>query len=207
MTRRMSLHFVIVSMSSREKILQRISLNKPAATDLPAQYTFESGYDNTESKFVETLAAIYTEVIVVKNLGDLLAKVNEMYTVPNRATTIPALASWADFSLQVADPHDLEHVEIAVLRAEFGVAENGAVWISDDYLPHRALPFITQNLAFVIPRKDLVNNMHDAYMRLTETTGWGCFIAGPSKTADIEQSLVIGAHGARSMVIFLLEEG
>jgi L-lactate dehydrogenase complex protein LldG len=193
-------------MSSREKILQRISLNKPAATDLPGRYTFESLYENTEAKFVETLAAIYTEVVVVQNFDELLARVNEMYTGPNRATTIPALSPWADFSLQVADPHELEHVEIAIVQAEFGVAENGAVWISEEYLPHRALPFISQNLAFVIPRKALVNNMHDAYERLTETSGWGCFIAGPSKTADIEQSLVIGAHGARSMVIFLLEE-
>jgi L-lactate dehydrogenase complex protein LldG len=137
-------------------------------------------------------------VIVVKNKEALVAKVGELYaTVVNRATTIPELGAWADFSLNVSDPHELEMIEIAILQAEFGVAENGAVWISDQYLSHRALPFITQNLAFVIPRKALVNNMHDAYQRLQDTTGWGCFIAGPSKTADIEQSLVIGAHGAQ----------
>jgi L-lactate dehydrogenase complex protein LldG len=193
-------------MNSREKILQRIGLNKPDEVNLPDRLTFESNYDDIEAKFVETLAAIYTEVIVVRNSDDLLAKVQEMYTCLNRATTIPALSTWADFSLQVSDPHELELIEIAVLQAEFGVAENGAVWISDHYLPHRALPFITQNLAFVIQRADLVGNMHEAYNRLGETTGWGCFIAGPSKTADIEQSLVIGAHGARSMVIFLMDE-
>jgi L-lactate dehydrogenase complex protein LldG len=192
-------------MSSREKILERIKLNKPSATLLPEKYTFESNYNSTEAKFAETLAAIYTEVIVVQNEEELLQKVTAMFTKANRATTVPGLASWADFSLQVSDPHELEMIEIAVLQAEFGVAENGCVWISDNHLPHRVLPFITQNLAFVIPRKDLVNNMHEAYMRLKDTTGWGCFIAGPSKTADIEQSLVIGAHGARSMVIFLLE--
>ena len=193
-------------MSSREKILQQVKLNKPSGTVLPLQYTFESGYENTEAKFKEILQSIYTEVIVVATMADLKEKVDEMYAgVVNKATTIPELSSWADFSLQVSDPHELEMIEVAILQAEFGVAENGAVWISDNHLQHRILPFITQNLAFVIPRNALVNNMHDAYNRLSDTTGWGCFIAGPSKTADIEQSLVIGAHGARSMVIFLVE--
>ena len=193
-------------MSSRDRMLQQIKLNKPFETALPLQYTFDSGYEDTEAKFKEILDAIYTEVVVVGSLVELKQKVEEMYAgVVNKVTTIPELADWADFSLKVENPHELELIEVAILQAEFGVAENGAVWISDDYLTHRALPFITQNLAFVIPRNALVNNMHDAYERLTETTGWGCFIAGPSKTADIEQSLVIGAHGARSMVIFLVE--
>jgi L-lactate dehydrogenase complex protein LldG len=194
-------------MTSREKILQQIKLNKPAETQFPEVTRFDSLYENTEEKFIETLTAIYTEVIVVKDYAALAQKAEELYaSVVNRASTIPALSNWADFSLNDPDPHTLELIEIAILKAEFGVAENGAVWISDDHLSHRALPFITQNLAFVIPRSAIVNNMHDAYERLTETTGWGCFIAGPSKTADIEQSLVIGAHGARSLVIFLIEE-
>lgn len=193
-------------MSSRDSILSQIRQNKPEEVALPAVTTFASNFENTEDKFREMLAAIYTEVIVVKNLEELNRKAEELYgKVVNRATTIPALSAWADFSLNVSDPHELETVEIAIVQAEFGVAENGAVWISDQYLPHRVLPFITQNLAFVIPRNALVDNMHEAYVRLQDTLGWGCFIAGPSKTADIEQSLVIGAHGARSMVIFLLE--
>lgn len=194
-------------MTSRERILEQIRQNKPVALERPESIRFESGYQDTESKFIETLIAIYTEVIIVKSHAELAQKAEELYaSVVNRATTLPSLAGWSDFSLNIADPHELELIEIAIVEAEFGVAENGAVWISDKYLPHRALPFITQNLAFVIPRKALVNNMHDAYEKLSDTTGWGCFIAGPSKTADIEQSLVIGAHGARSMVIFLMDE-
>ncbi|TLV03623.1 LutC/YkgG family protein [Dyadobacter luticola] len=194
-------------MSARDSILQKIKENKPAASALPATLRYESFFENTEAKFRETLAAIYTEVFVVKDQAELAQKAEELFVnVTNRATSIPALANWADFSLNVADPHELETIEIAIVQGEFGVAENGAVWVSDHYLSHRALPFITQNLAFVIPRNSLMNNMHDAYERLKDTTGWGCFIAGPSKTADIEQSLVIGAHGARSMVIFLIEE-
>lgn len=193
-------------MSAREKILQQIKANKPDATQLPERFTFNSNFSDPEAKFTESLAAVYTEVIVVSGTDELKYKIGEMYDgVVNRATTIPELSDWADFSLNVSDPHELETIEVAILQAEFGVAENGAVWISDKYLPHRVLPFITQNLAFVIPRNSIVSNMHEAYQVLTDSTGWGCFIAGPSKTADIEQSLVIGAHGARSLVVFLVD--
>lgn len=193
-------------MSAREKILQQIKANKPDATQLPERFTFNSNFSDPEAKFTESLAAVYTEVIVVSGTDELKYKIGEMYDgVVNRATTIPELSDWADFSLNVSDPHELETIEVAILQAEFGVAENGAVWISDKYLPHRVLPFITQNLAFVIPRNSIVSNMHEAYKVLTDSTGWGCFIAGPSKTADIEQSLVIGAHGARSLVVFVVD--
>ena len=71
----------------------------------------------------------------------------------------------------------------------------------------RALPFIAQNLALVIHKKDVVATMHAAYERIGDADyGFGTFIAGPSKTADIEQSLVLGAHGPRSMTVFLVDE-
>lgn len=68
----------------------------------------------------------------------------------------------------------------------------------------RILPFVCQHLAIVLDSKDLVGNMHEAYGKIKPgSIGFGVFIAGPSKTADIEQSLVIGAHGPRSLTIFL----
>jgi L-lactate dehydrogenase complex protein LldG len=107
---------------------------------------------------------------------------------------------------QVADPHLLEGVDLAVVPAEFGVAENGAVWLTDRVLKERrAVLFVTQHLVLVVPAAELVHTMHDAYARLSlGAPGFGLFIAGPSKTADIEQALVIGAHGARSATIVLI---
>ena len=89
---------------------------------------------------------------------------------------------------------------------EFAVAENGAVWVPDQRMKHRVASFITQHLALIVPGDQIVHNMHQAYDRLNfEATGFGVFISGPSKTADIEPSLVIGAHGARSLTVFLLD--
>jgi L-lactate dehydrogenase complex protein LldG len=103
----------------------------------------------------------------------------------------------------ISDPHALEPIDFAVLSGEFGVAENAAIWVTDRNLPLRALYFIVQHLALVLPAGEIVDNMHQAYERLKfNRAEFGAFIAGPSKTADIEQSLVIGAHGSRSLTVF-----
>ena len=103
-------------------------------------------------------------------------------------------------------PHLLENVDLAIIPAQFAVAENGAVWVTDELLPARVLPFICQHLVAVVNRKDLVATMHEAYDFIGNAGyGFGAFIAGPSKTADIEQSLVLGAHGPKTMTVFLLD--
>ena len=54
---------------------------------------------------------------------------------------------------------------------------------------------------------ELVATMGEAIGRIGQLSGhWGCFISGPSKTADIEQALVMGAHGARSMTVYLVSD-
>jgi L-lactate dehydrogenase complex protein LldG len=55
----------------------------------------------------------------------------------------------------------------------------------------------------VLDKNTIVANMQQAYAKLENAGSYGVFIAGPSKTADIEQSLVIGAHGARSMMVLI----
>jgi L-lactate dehydrogenase complex protein LldG len=71
---------------------------------------------------------------------------------------------------------------------------------------HRAIYFIVQHLALVLPADQLVDNMHQAYDRATVgSSSLGLFLSGPSKTADIEQSLVIGAHGPRSLSVVLVD--
>ena len=106
---------------------------------------------------------------------------------------------------QIDDPHATEDIDFAILPGQFAVAENGAVWISDEGVKQRAIYFIAQHLALVVSTNDIVPNMHEAYRRLSfDSPRFGAFISGPSKTADIEQSLVIGAHGPRSMTVFIV---
>ena len=124
-----------------------------------------------------------------------------------RASTVEGLGLPTVNLDEIDDPHNVENVDFAVLAGEFAVAENGSVWVTDEGLKHRVLHFITQHLALIVPARNVVNNMHEAYQQLSfEGRRFGTFISGPSKTADIEQSLVIGAHGPRSHVVFLVDD-
>jgi L-lactate dehydrogenase complex protein LldG len=115
--------------------------------------------------------------------------------------------SWKEDVEARESGHGYEDTGLFIMQSRIGVAENGAVWITDKELPLRVLPFITQHLAVIINREAIVDTMHHAYEQINnEEYGYGCFIAGPSKTADIEQSLVLGAHGPLSMTVFLLNK-
>ena len=193
-------------MTSREKILSAIQSNQPDYQELTVEFKFESVFENLYEKFAEVLRFVGGEAIEVSTYEEIKANVREHYQgVTNIATTIDELSELADFSLYVSDPHELEMLNLAIIKGDFAVAENAAIWVSEHQLPHRALPMITQYLAIVIHKKNLVTNMHRAYERVkVNETGFGTFISGPSKTADIEQSLVIGAHGARGLIVYVL---
>jgi len=112
---------------------------------------------------------------------------------------VATLAVGADASRQLLDA-----IELAIIPGRLGVAENAAIWVDEADLPHRALPFVAQHLAIVLPKRDIVADMHAAYARLPRPLpGYGVFISGPSKTADIEQALVVGAQGPKSLVVLL----
>lgn len=104
-----------------------------------------------------------------------------------------------------AEPHDLENLDFVVYPGQFAVAENGAIWVTDEHLKHRVVFFITQFLVLVVRKDQILHNMHQAYKNAkVPQPGFGLFLSGPSKTADIEQSLVIGAHGCRELQVYLV---
>lgn len=193
---------------AREKILAAVLQNQPDKVALPDISFFTGETEGAADKFITTLTTIGGTVIRVNSYDEIAAYVKQNYTDDHRIISlVPELAGVSREVYEInPDAHHLENVDLAILNAHFGVAENGAVWITEELMGHRALPFITQHLAVVIKESSIVPTMHEAYKRIGDnrTHGFGTFIAGPSKTADIEQSLVIGAHGSRSMVVFLM---
>lgn len=193
-------------MSSREKILSLIKQNQPEYKELTVQFKFDTVYENNFNKFAEILSFVGGKAVAVNSYEEIKADIQAHYQgVTNIASTVEELADLADFSLNISDPHELETLNLAIIRGDFGVAENGAIWVSEKQIPHRVLPMITQYLVMIIKGSEIVTNMHRAYERIkVDETGFGTFISGPSKTADIEQSLVIGAHGARGLTVYVL---
>ncbi|MBC8109587.1 MAG: LUD domain-containing protein [Verrucomicrobia bacterium] len=194
-------------MSSRDEILQKISQNKPEFSALPEKFTFESDYKDLMTKFCEVLKSIGGSPVEVADYEELKSHFRNIFSdLTGIASPLPELADLTDFSLEINDPHDLEMLHVAILQGKLAVAENGAIWLTESEMVHRALPFICQHLVLVIENNTIISNMHQAYQRINiSESAFGVFIAGPSKTADIEQSLVIGAHGARSLVVYIIK--
>lgn len=167
-------------------------------------------YPDPVARFAETLAGVGGECVRVPTLAAAHAWLEsfEPYAQSKvRASHVPGVGETTFDLAAIDDPHDLEPVEFAVLPGDLAVAENAAVWISGRGVRHRVLYFLTQHLALVVPARQLVSNMHQAYDAVeVGNAPFGTWLSGPSKTADIEQSLVIGAHGARSQVVILVDE-
>ena len=158
-------------------------------------------------KYTTVLQSIGGEYVEVKDYNEIINFVKDNYSPDKRVvTTLPELAAIGATNWMNDDPHSLADVELAIVKAHFGVAENSALWVTDAVLGQRATPFIAQYLAIVLSKQDIVATMHQAYQLIGDSKyDFGTFIAGPSKTADIEQSLVLGAHGGRGLIVFLME--
>lgn len=193
-------------MSSKNQVLRSIQQNRPPATELPAVPDFITDESQWLEAFQDALKANSGNAVVIRKaeeINDLLKK--QFPDAKEVCSMVPEINGNVDIS-KIVDPHELKDLDVVVVRGELGVAENAAVWLSEKHLVQRVLPFITQHLVIVLDKKALVGNMHQAYAKIKiDESGYGVFIAGPSKTADIEQVLVIGAHGARSLWVGLIE--
>ncbi|TCN59580.1 lactate utilization protein B/C [Flavobacterium circumlabens] len=194
-------------MTTRENILNAISSNQPNLVPLPIIYRTEViKYHDNYIQFKSVLESIGGKVELINNLTMLeenikVDKVNNIFII----NTITAIGE-VSVPLDKLTGLELEKLEKVYIKGCLGVAENGAVWISENQMKNRLLPFICQHLILIINKEDIVATMHDAYDKIdVAQNGFGVFIAGPSKTADIEQSLVIGAHGARSATVYVVE--
>jgi L-lactate dehydrogenase complex protein LldG len=108
----------------------------------------------------------------------------------------------------IRDPHELADVDVGVIRAQFGVAESGAIWLTEEDLILNGLGFLSQHLVVLLDPNEIVADIHEAYARVRlDQTAFGCFMMGPSATGDVEATLVHGAQGPRSLNLFFLSTG
>jgi L-lactate dehydrogenase complex protein LldG len=189
--------------AARDEILARLRAAAPTLTELPDVSRLAAvKYPDLRERFAKSVIEVGGRCVLVQgSLSDELVKIPEFTGARRIASLVAGVEGNVDLTA-VKDPHELNDVDFCIIPAELGVAENGACWITDHGRANRAVCFLTQHLGIVV--HDLVHNMHEAYERIQMPgRGFAMFLSGPSKTADIEQALVVGAHGARSCTVFV----
>ena len=184
-------------MSNKEDILKRYRENVKVKYDMPSLDDIKGiTYPNPLLQFISMSENVGGKVVEVKPGDDINQLVKELYPDAKEiASNLP------EITIATRNP-------VGIIRGKFGVAENGCFWIPQQ-MKEKAVCFISENLIILMPKSQIVNNMHEAYKRIEfdkEYDGYGTFISGPSKTADIAQVLVMGAQAARSVTVFLMPE-
>ena len=197
-------------MSNKEEILKRYRANVREKYDMPDLSDINAiTYPDPLVQFIKMTESVGGHVIEVKEGQDINTLVKELYPDAKEiASNLPEITIATRNPDTVGQASDLNGTDVGIIRGQFGVAENACVWIPQQ-MKEKAVCFISENLVILLPKSQIVNNMHEAYKRIEfdkEFDGYGTFISGPSKTADIAQVLVMGAQAARSATILLLPE-
>ncbi|MDY7020789.1 MAG: LUD domain-containing protein [Cyanobacteriota bacterium] len=193
-------------MNSRDLILNSIRKNQPiSAVSLPEIPVFNQNTENLISQFQTQLKRMGGQSFQISNPEDIQAKIYELY--PSTKIICSTLSELSGNKPIQPDtqPQELANVDIGIVRGEFGVAENGAVWLTQNNLVVNALGFLSQHLVVLLDSNQLVCDMHQAYERIQLVdTSYGVFMAGPSATGDVEAVIIQGAQGVRSLTVFLM---
>jgi L-lactate dehydrogenase complex protein LldG len=164
-------------------------------------------YPNPLMQFMNMTKSVGGNAIEVEKDCDINALIRELYPDAKEiASNLPEITIATRNPDEVGRARDLNGTDVGIIRGVFGVAENACVWIPQT-MKEKAVCFISEHLIILLKKSEIVNNMHEAYRRIQfNDYGYGTFISGPSKTADIAQVLVMGAQAARSATILLLDE-
>ena len=195
-------------MSSKEDILKKYRANIREKFEMPDLSDIKAiTYPDPLLQFMNMTKSVGGNAIEVESGRDVNELIKELYPDAKEiASNLPEITIATRNPDEVGRARDLNGTDVGIIRGEFGVAENACVWIPQT-MKEKAVCFISENHVILLPKSQIVNNMHEAYSRIKfNDYGYGTFISGPSKTADIAQVLVMGAQAARSATVLLLDE-
>lgn len=192
-------------MSSRELILDRVRRNAPSSCALPEVPRFARPPADPLAAFAAALQRMGGTLVEAPATGSLDEFLRSRF--PD-ARVICSAAPEADGTRRVgavAQPADLDDVDVGVVRAVFGIAETGSVWLSEREFSINALGFLSQHLVVLLDPGAIVAGLHDAYAYPGfREARYAALMTGPSATADIEGVLVRGAQGIRTLTVIPL---
>lgn len=189
-------------MSSREDILDRVRRNQPPPQPLPVVPMFDAGLSTSIDTFKSSLMRMGGKFVDARVGADLDAQIKALFPDAKVICSATPEVRGTRPIASVRSPGELNDVDVGVVRALFGVAETGSVWLSEAQFKVNALGFLSQHLIVLLDPSQIVANMHRAYQRREFfEANYAVFMTGPSATADIEGILIHGAQGIRTLTV------
>ena len=194
---------------NKEDLFKKLRANTREQYDMPDMHIDGIQYPDTFKQFVKMTEKVGGNVVEVKReeADDLDAVIKKQYPEAKTfASNLPYIHIAQKNPDTVAEAKELDGTDVGIVEGKIGVAENGCIWIPQT-MKEKAVCFISEYLVIVLDKNNIVNNMHEAYKRIEFDPEYqfGTFISGPSKTADIEQALVMGAQSARGVTVIIVE--
>jgi L-lactate dehydrogenase complex protein LldG len=193
------------SLSARNVILAAVRAARPPAVARPEPLWPASHREHALSRLdAFTAAATAAGATVTPATRRDVARV-VAGAIDGTASVLSFAAGVTSTTSSHGDAHILDTLDVFVCESSLGVAENGAVWIATSDTVLRGALFLAARVVIVVRETELVDDLHQAYERIdVRSHSFGVFVSGPSKTADIEQSLVIGAHGPKALTLVVV---
>jgi L-lactate dehydrogenase complex protein LldG len=192
-------------MTTRAFVLDAVRRHQPAPRALPEVPLFPRPPQDLLAGFTAALARMGGVVACAPDATSLDAFVAQRFPQARViCSATPELHGNRELAT-VNHPRDLEDVDVGVVRAAFGIAETGSVWLSEREFGINALGFLSQHLVVLLDPRAIVEGLQDAYRRPEfRQARYSVLVTGPSATADIEGVLVRGAQGIRSLTVIPL---
>lgn len=189
-------------MNTREFVLDAVRRHQPAARPLPDVPRFERPAGDLLASFTAALERMGGVVATAPDAISLDAFLLQRFPQARVVCSATPEAHGNRELATVNHPRDLEDVDVGVVRAAFGVAETGSVWLSEREFGVNALGFLSQHLVVLLDPAAIVEGLQDAYRQPGFLKArYSVLMTGPSATADIEGVLVRGAQGIRSLTV------
>lgn len=190
----------------REELLSKIKKNIGKQYDMPSFEDIKGiTFSNPLEQFIDISAKVGGRAVVLEEGQDLNLLIRSLYPDAKEiVSNVEGITIATKSPDSVAEAKELNGTDLGIVEGKIAVAENGCVWVPQT-MKEKAVCFISEYLVILVSRNCIVNNMHEAYSKIEMPDyGYGCFISGPSKTADIAQALVMGAQAARGVTVIIV---
>lgn len=208
------------SQGARNKILKKIkqALETPVPLPFPDQLADTPIFLPTEKElaigFAEKFTSLLGKFVYCADEKELVAQLSALIEAKQLQKIYSLETGWLDnmkaFNFNPVNTNELESCDASITLCESLVARTGTIVLSSQQLSGRTASVYAPIHICIAYTHQLVFDISDSLNRFTAQSNaipsMISFATGPSRTADIEKTLVVGVHGPKEVYCFLVDK-